>query len=87
MNLKKISIIIAFIITDIAVYIFLALLLMGYDDFYDESKGVYWSLASMNLFEKTVYISLIIWNTINWIIGGLIIFKIINFFLNKYINF
>lgn len=59
---------------------------MGYDDFYDESKGEYWSLASMTLFEKSVYISLMIWNIINWIIGGFVIFKIVKLFLKKYNN-
>ncbi len=38
---------------------------MGYDDNWNSSKGEYWSLASMNNTEKTIYIVLQIWNIIN----------------------
>jgi hypothetical protein len=47
LTVKNTLIGIAIIIFDLAVYIFLGLLLMNYDDFYDESKGEYWSLGSM----------------------------------------
>ena len=56
------------ICADLFVYIFLGLLLMGYDDTYNSSKGEYWSLASMNLTEKIIYFALPVWNIIN-IIG------------------
>ena len=45
---------IGIILIDLAVYIFLGLLLMSYDDFYDESKGEYWSWESMSGFDKAV---------------------------------
>ena len=57
---------------DLFVYIVLGLLLMGYDDNYDSSKGEYWSLASMNSTEKIIYFVLQAWNVIN-IIGVLYI--------------
>ena len=76
-NIKKRigTIICWFIITvaDIFVFITLGLLLMGYDDFYDSSKGEYWSLASMNLTEKIIYICYNIWIVLN-IIGFIGIF-------------
>lgn len=62
----------AIIGADLFVYIVLGLLLMGYDDNYDSSKGVYWSLASMNSTEKIIYFALQTWNVIN-IIGVLYI--------------
>lgn len=60
----------AIIGTDIFVYIIFGLLLMGYDDNWDSSKGEYWSLASMNNAEKIIYFGLQTWNIIN--IGGVI---------------
>jgi hypothetical protein len=58
----------AIIGSDLFVYIVLGLLLMGYDDNFDSSKGEYWSLASMNSTEKIIYFALQTWNVIN-IIG------------------
>ena len=59
---------IAIIGADLFVFIILGLLLMGYDDSYDSSKGEYWSLASMNLTEKLIYICYNAWIILN-IIG------------------
>lgn len=60
----------AIISVDILVFIILGVLLMGYDDSYYSSKGEYWSLASMNILEKIIYIGLHIWSILN--IFGLI---------------
>lgn len=57
--------VIAIIGADLIVFIVLGLLLMGYDDNYDSSKGVYWSLASMNSTEKIIYICYIAWIILN----------------------
>jgi len=57
----------AIIGADLFVYIILGLLLMGYDDNYDSSKGEYWSLASMNSTEKLIYFALQVWNILNLI--------------------
>ena len=46
-NYKSIIKWIAILIFDYLVFVVLGLLLIGYDDFYDESKGEYWSMASM----------------------------------------
>ena len=57
----------AIIGADLFVYIILGLLLMGYDDNYDSSKGEYWSLESMNSTEKLIYFALQVWNILNLI--------------------
>jgi hypothetical protein len=45
MNVFKIILIsVGVIIFDLAIYLVLGMLLMNYDDFYDESEGEYWSL-------------------------------------------
>jgi hypothetical protein len=56
------------IVIDLAVYMFLGLMMMSYDDFYDESKGEYWSWESMTTFDKSVVIGLYFWHAVN-IIG------------------
>ncbi|MBS1570836.1 MAG: hypothetical protein JST62_00360 [Bacteroidetes bacterium] len=58
----------AIIAADIFVFLIIGLLLMGYDDSYDNSKGEYWSLASMNTTEKIIYICYNAWIILN-IIG------------------
>jgi hypothetical protein len=56
---------VAIIGADIFVFILLGVLLMGYDDNYDSSKGEYWSLGSMNTTEKIIYIAYNGWILIN----------------------
>lgn len=56
---------IAIIGADLFVYIVLGLLLMGYDDNYEISKGAYGSWASMNASEKAVHVCLLTWNAVN----------------------
>ena len=50
---------------DIFIYIVFGLLLMGYDDSYDSSKGEYWSWTSMTFNEKFISVGLQTWNIIN----------------------
>ena len=76
-KLKHIAIAISVIILDLAVYIFLGLLLMGYEDFYTESEGEYWSLESMTLSEKVTYIGLNVWNVLNLIVFTYLVYRII----------
>lgn len=76
-TLKNILIAIGLLLFDLVVYIFIGLMLMGYDDFYDESKGEYWSLASMTFLQKVNYISLHLWHLVNIIFIVFILFKII----------
>jgi hypothetical protein len=56
---------ISIIVADLFVFILLGLLLMGYDDSYDSSKGEYWSMASMNSTEKIIYICYNAWIILN----------------------
>lgn len=77
LTLKNILIAIGFIIIDISVYIFFGLMLMNYEDFYSESKGAFWSLESMTLTEKFYFIGFEIWNILNLIAVGFIIYQII----------
>ncbi len=63
---------IAIIGIDLLVFIVLGILLMVYDDNYDNSKGEYWSLKSMNSTEKLIYIFYNTWIILN-IIGLLFI--------------
>jgi hypothetical protein len=62
---KKIVVCIIIIVLDLAIYIFLGLLLMEYDDFYESSKGEYFSLASMTVRQKVVWITYNIWIWLN----------------------
>lgn len=77
LTLKNILIAFGIILLDIFVYILFSLMLMNYDDFYDESKGKYWSLESMTSTEKLYYIGFEIWNILNLIAVGFIIYQII----------
>lgn len=63
--LKYIAIAVAIIAFDLAIYIVLGLLLMDYDDFYDSSKGEYWSLESMTPSQQATYIGLHVWHGVN----------------------
>ena len=80
---KNIAIGIGLIVFDLAVYVVLGLMLMNYDDFYDESKGEYWSLESMTASQKATYIGLNIWHIINIIIVGYLIYRIIKIVRNN----
>lgn len=83
-TIKNILIGIGLIIFDLAIYIFLGLALLNYEDFYDESKGAYFSLESMTFWQKVSYISLNIWYVVNIIFIGFLIYKIaIKMFSNK----
>lgn len=82
-TLKNIAIGIGLIVFDLAFYVVLGLMLMNYDDFYDESKGEYWSLESMTASQKATYIGLNIWHIINIIIVGYLIYRIIKIVRNN----
>lgn len=74
--MKKIFIWLCIISLDLIVYFILAMLLMQYDDFYDESKGTYWSLESMDFGQKINYIGLNLWHLINLIVIGYVIYRV-----------
>lgn len=52
-------------------------MLMGYDDFYDESKGAYWSFDSMSIWQKANYIGLNVWHLINLVALGYVIYRFV----------
>ncbi|MBD0725822.1 hypothetical protein B6A10_11570 [Flavobacterium sp. L1I52] len=76
-TIKNILIGIGLIVFDLAVYLFLGLMLMNYDDNYEESKGEYFSLASMTFWQKVNYISLHIWHLLNVIVIIYLLYQII----------
>ena len=76
-TVKNILIAGGLIIFDFIVYLFLGLMLMNYDDFYDESKGEYWSLASMKFRQKANYVGLNLWHVINLLAIGYVIYHLI----------
>jgi hypothetical protein len=76
-KIKNLIFLIVIILIDLAVYIILGISLMHYDDFYDESKGEYWSFASMTLSEKICAIGINVWNVINLIVIGFIIYRFV----------
>ncbi len=56
-TLNRIGWIFTIIVIDVLIYITIGLILMNYEDFYDESEGEYFSLVSMTLIEKIAFIS------------------------------
>lgn len=74
-NWKRFLIGLIFIFIDLIIYIFLGLILLGYEDFYDENKGEYWSLASMTLGQKIAYICWYAWYVINIVIIVFIVYR------------
>lgn len=74
---KNIFIWTGIILIDLVVYVILGMLLMQYDDFYDESQGAYWSLESMNFWQKVNYVGLNLWHLINLILIGYLIYRFI----------
>jgi hypothetical protein len=79
-TIKNILLGILFILIDLVVYVFLGIAMMDYDDFYEESKGEYMSLESMDTFQKSIFISMNIWNIINVVLVIFIIYKVYKHF-------
>jgi len=72
-KLKHIIITLLLLFVDLVVYIFLGIAMMRYDDFYDESKGPYFSWESMDMTDKIIFGSFQTWNLINL---GVVVFFI-----------
>jgi len=73
--IKRILFWISIIILDVFLYIAIGLILLNYEDFYDESKGAYWSFESMTLLESTAYISYYVLITANILLVLYLIYK------------
>lgn len=56
---------IALVLADLFVYLVLSLFFMGYEDFYDQSKGPWMSLQSMTTKEKVIYLAIDFWYIAN----------------------
>lgn len=69
------------LILDFVLWIIIGLILLNYEDFYDESKGEYFSLASMTMVEKMAYISYYLWVIFN----VAVIIYLIYFLVKKFI--
>jgi hypothetical protein len=68
------------------IYIAFGLLLMNYDDFYDESKGYYWSYESMNFYQKVIFIGFNLWNILNLILIVYLMYRIVIHYKKKKIT-
>ncbi len=77
LTIKNILITIGIILFDLSIYIFFVMMLMSYDDLYDESKGEYWSLESMTFGQKASSIGINIWHVINLLLIGYVIYRVI----------
>jgi hypothetical protein len=71
----KITIGIGVLIFDLFIGIVLGVLMMDYDDSYEQSKGEYWSWDSMNTFQKSVSIGMNMWWIINLVVVVYIMYK------------
>jgi len=74
---------IVLVLLDIGIFILFGLALMSYDDFYDETKGAYWSLESMTLSEQLIYIGFNVWLGINVLVLFILTYKIAKYWLCK----
>jgi hypothetical protein len=71
----KIIIGIFILLFDFFIGLVLGVLMMDYDDSYQESKGEYWSWDSMNTFQKSVSVGINIWWFVNLILFVCILYK------------
>ena len=74
---KKILFVLLAIILDLAIYVFLGLMMMNYEDNYDSSLDDYYCLSSMTFIEKTTWISYVSWFILNGLGISYLIYKAI----------
>lgn len=74
---------VAFILVDLFIYWVLALLFMGYTDFYDESEGPWMSLQSMTTKEKVIYFAFDFWYIANIALVIWTCYKVYKSFRNR----
>jgi hypothetical protein len=80
----KITIRLSLILFDLFIGLILGVLMMDYDDSYDESKGEYWSWDSMNTFQKSVSVGMNLWWIVNLIVLIYFTYKIIKQIRTRY---
>jgi hypothetical protein len=66
---------IIFLFLDIFVFLFCGIYMMGYDDFYDETQGEYYSLLSMEIKFKIVWIFYNFWILLNCFLLLYLVFR------------
>lgn len=76
MLISKILKIVVFAVFDLFVFIFCGIYMMGYDDFYNESQGEYFSLSSMKTEYKIVWVFYNFWIFLNCLLLIYIIYKV-----------
>ena len=76
MKLSKILKIVLFLIFDLVIYIFCGIYMMGYDDFYDENQGEYFSFSSMKTEYKIVWTFYNLWIVLNCLLFLYIIYRV-----------
>lgn len=76
MRISKFFKIILFIVFDLFVFAFCGIYMMGYDDFYNESQGEYFSFSTMNTEYKIVWGFYNFWIFLNCVLFGYILLKL-----------
>ena len=79
-TIKNIILGVLFIFLDVVLFIIIGLIIMTYEDFYDESLGSYWSLKSMTIIQKIAYIGFYVWWVLNILLIVFIGYKIFKSF-------
>ncbi len=74
--ISKILKIVIFAIFDLFVFVFCSIYMIGYDDFYNESQGEYFSFSSMKTEYKIVWGFYNFWIFLNCLLLVYIIFKV-----------
>lgn len=74
---------VAFIVVDLFIYWVLAMLFMGYTDFYDESEGPWMSLQSMTTKEKIIYFAIDFWYVANVALVIWLCYRVYKSFKNR----
>lgn len=74
--LAKIFKIIALAVLDLVVFVFCGIYMMGYDDFYQEDQGEYFSFSSMTIEYKVVWEFYNFWIAFNFVLLFYIIYKL-----------
>lgn len=73
---SKVFTIIALLVLDLIVFVFCGLFMMGYDDFYKESQGAYFSFSSMETKYKIVWVFYNFWLVLNGLLLLYVLFQL-----------
>ncbi|CAC9976682.1 hypothetical protein FLAPXU55_04410 [Flavobacterium panici] len=76
MLISKVLKIVVFAVFDLFVFVFCGIYMMGYDDFYNESQGEYFSFSSMKTEYKIVWCFYNFWIFLNCLFLIYIIYKV-----------